>query len=64
MFEPQEIRKLFPVLRDRSYMFSGGIAPVSEPYRSAVERYLNELATDPGEVYRRSRDEFEQSTND
>ena len=60
MFEPQAIRKLFPVLSERSYMFSGGIAPVSAPYRSAVERYLNELATDPGEVYRRSRDEFDE----
>ena len=55
---PSEVRSLFPVLQERSYMFSGGIAPASRAMLAAIARYTGLLANDPGELYRRWREDF------
>ena len=56
---PSEVRSLFPVMERRAYIFSGGIAPHSALSLAAVERFNDLLTNDPGELYRRYREEFD-----
>ena len=56
---PSEVRSLFPVMEQRAYIFSGGIAPHSTLSLAAVERFNDLLTNDPGELYRRYREEFD-----
>ena len=56
--EPKEVRKLFPVMEKRAYLFAGGIAPACDGHRAAVERFADRLAHDPADVYKRLREEF------
>ena len=39
-------------------MFSGGIAPASKPMLAAIQRFTDHLTDDPGDLYRRSREDF------
>ena len=57
--KPSEVRELFPVMRQRAYMFSGGVAPHSTRSLAALERFNQELTDDPGDLYRRNREEFD-----
>ena len=54
-----DVRKLFPVMEQRAYIFSGGIAPHSTLSLAAVGRFNEMLTNDPGELYRRYREEFD-----
>ena len=56
---PKEVRELFPVLKNRAYMFSGGIAPNSTRTLEAIDDFNNKLTNDPGELYRRAREDFD-----
>ena len=57
--KPEDVRTLFPVMRQRAYLFSGGIAPLSTNHQDAIARFTDALTNDPGELYRRLRQEFE-----
>ena len=46
-----ELRASFPVLRERAYLFSGGLAPLAEPVRAAHETMLGRWQDDPAELY-------------
>ena len=46
-----EIRELFPILKKRAYMFSGGIAPVSIRHEAAMSRHMDWLSNDPDDLY-------------
>lgn len=54
----EEVRKLFPVLAERAYLFSGGLAPASIPARAAVGRFLDEITYDPNDRYDRLDEEY------
>ena len=56
--EPQDVRKLYPVMQRRAYLFSGGMAPASDRHRAAIERFTKELAHDPADLYSRLREEY------
>ena len=56
--EPQEVRKLFPVMEKRAYLFAGGIAPACDGHRAAVERFADRLSRNPADVYKRLREDF------
>ena len=56
---PSEVRRLFPVMEQRAYIFSGGIAPNSTRSLAALDRFNDLLTNDPGELYRRYREEFD-----
>ena len=53
-----EIRALFPVLAERAYLFSGGLAPASIPARDALSRFADEVTYDPGHLYHRIQGEY------
>ncbi len=53
-----EIRALFPVLAERAYLFSGGLAPASIPARDALGRFADEVTFDPGHFYDRIEREY------
>lgn len=48
---PSEVRGLFPILQERAYLFSGGMAPASAPMLTAVEHHLAALAHRTGDLY-------------
>lgn len=48
---PDDVRALFPIMKERVYMFSGGIAPTNTRAQEAVRRYLDYLSDDPGLLY-------------
>lgn len=54
----EEIRQLFPVLAERAYLFSGGLAPGSIPARRAMARYIDEVTYDPNDRYDRLDEEY------
>ena len=56
---PSDVRKLFPVMERRAYIFSGGIAPHSTLSLAALDRFNDLLTNDPGELYRRYHEEFD-----
>ena len=56
---PSDVRKLFPVMERRAYIFSGGIAPHSTLSLAALDRFNGLLTNDPGELYRRYHEEFD-----
>ena len=55
---PSDVRALFPVLSERTYLFSGGIAPLSTRSHAAIERFAGHLARDPGDLYRHMAEEI------
>ena len=54
----EEIRRLFPVLAERAYLFSGGLAPASIPTRDAIARFTDEITYDPNGRYDRLDEEY------
>jgi selenocysteine lyase/cysteine desulfurase len=46
-------------MEQRAYIFSGGIAPHSTLSLAALDRFNGLLTNDPGELYRRYREEFD-----
>ena len=46
-----DIRDLYPITRERAYMFSGGIAPVSTRHEEAMRAHMDWLARDPDDLY-------------
>ena len=54
----EEIRGLFPVLAERAYLFSGGLAPASIPTRDAIARFTDEITFDPSRRYERLDDDY------
>ena len=56
--EPSDVRALFPIMERRTYLFSGGIAPVSTRMRAAIERHVDHVTNDPGDLYRRTHEDF------
>lgn len=54
---PADVRNLFPILEERAYLFSGGIAPASTPMLAALKHHLAALAHKTGDLYPRFMDE-------
>ena len=54
----EEIRGLFPVLAERVYLFSGGLAPASIPTRDAIARFTDEITFDPNDRYDRLDEDY------
>ena len=54
---PADVRELFPILAERAYLFSGGIAPASTPMRTALEHHLAALSFNTGDLYQGFMDE-------
>ncbi len=54
---PADVRDLFPILTERAYLFSGGIAPASTPMRTALDHHLAALTHNAGDLYPRFMDE-------
>jgi selenocysteine lyase/cysteine desulfurase len=54
---PAEVRELFPILSERAYLFSGGIAPASTPMLAALEHHLATLTHNTGDLYQGFMDE-------
>lgn len=54
---PADVRGLFPILNERAYLFSGGIAPASTPMRTALDHHLAALSFHTGDLYPNFMDE-------
>ena len=54
----EEVRGLFPVLAERAYLFSGGLAPASIPTRAAIAHFVDEITYDPNDRYDRLDEEY------
>ena len=54
---PADVRDLFPILEERAYLFSGGIAPASTPMLTALKHHLAALAHKTGDLYPNFMDE-------
>ena len=52
---PEEVRALFPVLRERAYLFSGGIAPANTRALNALRKHMDYVTYDPGRLYAQDR---------
>ncbi len=48
---PSEVRDLFPIVQERAYLFSGGMAPASTPMLTALDHHLAALAHRTGDLY-------------
>ena len=55
---PQEVRSLYPLLAERAYLFSGGLAPASTRTREAIKKFADEVMNDPGDRYERLDEEY------
>ena len=54
---PADVRDLFPILEERAYLFSGGIAPASTPMLTALKHHLAAMAHKTGDLYPNFMDE-------
>ncbi len=52
-----EARSRFPILRERTYLFSGGHSPASSAARKAVQRLTDEWTYEIADLYGRLREE-------
>jgi selenocysteine lyase/cysteine desulfurase len=52
-----EVREFFPILKERTYLFSGGHSPASVPALEAVQRLMGEWAGDTLDLYGRLHEE-------
>ncbi len=48
----RRVRERFPITASRAYLFAGGIAPLSQGAREAIERYADLWGRDPTVAYR------------
>ena len=55
----EAFRAQFPVLRERAYLFAGGIGPLAEPVRAAQDAVLDRWQTDPAGLYATLGEEWE-----
>ena len=46
-----QIRQLYPITKDRAYLFSGGLAPVSVRHEKAIKKHMDWLTQDPDDLY-------------
>lgn len=56
---PDEVRRLFPIVERRTYLFSGGLSPASRPARAAVQRFTDLWTHDVADLYQRIFEEHE-----
>src|SRR5262245_2994597 len=56
---PAEARALFPITRERAYMFSGGLGPAATPVKAELDRWSDLWASDPGSLYARYQEDWE-----
>ena len=47
----KQIRDLYPITKDRAYLFSGGLAPVSVRHEKAMKKHMDWLSEDPDDMY-------------
>ena len=57
--KPSETRALFPILEDRTYLFSGGHSPACSGARTAIQRLTDEWSYDIADLYGRLREEHD-----
>ena len=55
---PEEVRLQFPILKDRAYLFSGGLAPTTTRTLEAMQRHIDKLTYDADEMYMHTNDDF------
>ena len=55
---PSEVRELFPILKKRAYMFSGGIAPTTTRSLEALQRHIDRMTYDADDLYLHTYDDF------
>ena len=51
--EPTEVRALFPIMEQRTYLFSGGHSPTSSRAREAIQRLTDDWSYDTADLYGR-----------
>ena len=56
--EPAEVPALFPIMEQRTYLFSGGHSPTSSPAREAIQRLTDHWSYDTADLYGRVNDEL------
>lgn len=56
---PADVRSLFPITRNRAYLFSGGLTPAATPVRNAHDRWTELWASDPAALYAQYDAEWE-----
>ena len=49
--EPREVRSLFPIMEERTYLFSGGHSPASRPAIEAIQRLTDEWGFRIADLY-------------
>jgi len=47
----KQIRGLYPITKERAYLFSGGLAPVSVRHEQAMKKHMDWLSEDPDDMY-------------
>ncbi len=57
---PQEARDLLPILQERAYLFSGGIAPTTGRTLESIRKHLEDLTYDPDDLFFRTHEDFQQ----
>ena len=57
---PEQVRALFPVLQQRAYLFSGGIAPATTRTLESIRKHLDDLTHDPDGLFFRTHEDFRQ----
>ena len=55
--EPTEVRSLFPIMEDRTYLFSGGHSPASRPAIEAIQRLTDQWGYRIADLYANSLQE-------
>lgn len=58
---PNEIRSLFPIMEERTYLFSGGHSPASTPAREAVRHLTDHWGLDTGDLYGRLEEDMDRA---
>ncbi len=58
LMNPEEVRNLYPLLAERAFLFSGGLAPASLRTKQAIERFTNELTFETAERYKNLNEEY------
>ena len=57
--EPTDVRSLFPIMEQRTYLFSGGHSPTSSRAREAIQRLTDHWSYDMGDLYGHQYEELE-----
>ena len=54
----REVRALFPILKKRAYLFSGGIAPTTTRSLETTHKHLDYLTHNPDDLYVHTQDDL------